>query len=106
MSKFEYCNFCGGFDTFAVSAERYTKEQAIEIAKVELELCKKPYYIAVGNGFVRHRVGMNEDNEPCVGWWLEYKEHKRSCPAWTFHTSDSTIEHFGKDYEYVEIVNT
>lgn len=36
MSKFDYEKFSGGYDVFAVSKEKYTKEQAIEIAKVKL----------------------------------------------------------------------
>lgn len=101
MSKFDYGTFYGGFDSFAASKEKYTKEQAIEIAKVELESVDKPYFIAVGDGFVRHRAGVNEDLEPCVGWWLEYEEHKRSCPAWVFHRDKLKTD---KDnYGYVEI---
>ena len=38
MSKFDYSIFCGGFDELAVSKEKYTKKEAIEIAKAELEL--------------------------------------------------------------------
>ena len=71
MSKFDYMNFWGDcIETLAVSKEKYTKEQAIEVAKIELESIGKPYYIAVGNGYVRHRAGVNEDGEPCVCWWL------------------------------------
>ncbi len=103
MSKFDYCGFCGGYDQLAVSKEKYTKEQAINIAKVELESVNKPYFLAVGSGYVRHRAGMNEDNEPCVGWWLEYKEHKRSCPCWVFHKTNNKNEKFNEDYEYIEI---
>lgn len=33
MSKFDYDSFIGGYDVLAVSKEKYTKEQAIEIAK-------------------------------------------------------------------------
>ena len=55
MSKFDYMNFWGDcIETLAVSKEKYTKEQAIEVAKIELEsrkailhsrrewLCKAP----------------------------------------------------------------
>ena len=100
MSKFDYALFVGGFDELAVSKERYTKEQAIEIAKVELEMpyAKKPYYICVGDGYAVHRAGVNEDGEPCVGWWLEYKERKRSCPCWVFHTAFE--ENRGRHNEY------
>lgn len=103
MSKFEYDTFYGGYDIFAVSKEKYTKEEAIELAKVELEHDEKPYYLAVGSAFVRHRAGVNEDHEPCVGWWLEYKEHKRSCSCWVFHIACDTDELFHEDYEYIEI---
>lgn len=105
MSKFDYDKFFGGYDNLAVSKEKYTKGQAIEIAKIELESINKPYYIAIGEGYARHRAGRNEDNELCVGWWLEYKEHKRSCPCWVFHMAkdpkhDSRVF---KDYEYIYI---
>lgn len=104
MSKFDYDSFYGGDDTFAISKEKYTKEQAIEIAKDELypgQTC----YLAVGSGSVRHRAGRNDDGEPCVGWWLEYTEYKRSCPCWVFHITkdierDSAIF---RDYEYIWI---
>ena len=102
MSKFEYDVFYGGYDNFAVSKERYTKEQAIEIAKKELYL-GNPCFLAIGNGFVRHRAGRNEDGEPCVGWWLEYTEHKKSCPCWVFHLSSCKDEKFFKQYEYIEL---
>jgi hypothetical protein len=105
VSKFDYDNFYGdGYDSFAVSKEKYSKEEAIEIAKVEMESVNKPYFIAVGDGFARHRAGVNEDNEPCVGWWLEYTEHKRSCPCWVFHRTKTKDEPFSKQYEYIEIL--
>lgn len=103
MSKFNYEIFYGGYDTLAVSKEKYTKEQAIAIAKRELESFKKPCYLAIGEGFVRHRAGINEDGEPCVGWWIEYSEHKRSCPVYVFHITDNVDEHFKEDYEYLLI---
>lgn len=103
MSKFDYSIFYGGYDELAMNKEKYTKEQAIEIAKVELERNKKPYYIAVGNGYARHRAGVNEDGEPRVGWWLEYSEHKRSCPCWVFHVTADKNESHAKGYEYIFI---
>ncbi len=36
MSKFEYGSFYGGYDNFAVSKQKFTKEEAIEIVKKEL----------------------------------------------------------------------
>ena len=105
MSKFDYASFSGGYDIFAVSKEKYTKEEAIEIAKSVICYGNPKYpYLAVGNGYVRHRAGINEDNKPCVGWWLEYHEHKRSCPAWVFHLATTKDERFFKDeYEYIKL---
>lgn len=105
MSKFDYSNFYGGYDNLAVSKEKYTKEQAVEIAKIELESINKPYYIAVGDGYARHRAGRNEDGESCVGWWLEYREHSRSCPCWVFHLTGNPEQdgRFFKDYEYIHV---
>lgn len=103
MSKFEYESFVGGYDECAVSKEKFTKEEAIEIFKKEYcyqDASKYPY-IAIGNGYVRHRAGVNEDNNPCVGWWLEYQNYKRSCPVWCFHSAKTTDEHFCKGYEYI-----
>ena len=104
MSKFTYDIFYGGLDTLAVSKERYTKEEAIEIAKEELELeLERDGYLAIGNGYARHRAGLDEDHEPCVGWWLEYEEHERSCPCWVFHTAESEDEWCSGDYEYIDL---
>ena len=108
MSKFDYDIFYGGYDELAVSKEKHTKEEAIEIAKVELELpsSRKPYYLCVRDGFVRHRAGVNEDGEPFVGWWIEYEEHKRSCPCWIFHTRAVELIDayaFEKEYEHILI---
>ena len=84
MSKFEWLGFSGGYDSFAVSKEKYTAEQALEIARDEI-----PYVdLAMGDGFVRHRSGVNEDGEPCVCWWLEYQEHKMSCACYVFHATN------------------
>ena len=106
-AKFDYNTFFGGYDNLAVSKERYSKEQAIEIAKTELAYQRhkndRNVFLAIGNGYVRHRAGVNEDGEPCVGWWLEYSEHRRSCPCWVFHVTPNDKEHFFKKYEYVQL---
>jgi hypothetical protein len=101
MSKFDYNVFYGGYDAVAVSKEKYSKEEAIEIAKQELRPCgTDSYTLAIGNGFVRHRAGVNEDGEPCVGWWLEYSGHKRSCPVWVFHVAKRRLD---SGYEHVTV---
>lgn len=88
MSKFDYDIFYGGVDDLGVSKEKYTKEEAIKIAMVELEQHNtNGLFLAISDAFACHRAGVNEDNEPCVGWWLEYQERKRSCPVYAFHVA-------------------
>jgi hypothetical protein len=70
MSKFDYCSFSGGYDDIAVSKEKYTKEQAIEIANKEDYTEENGYKLDLGN-YVRHRAGIDFDGERCVGWWME-----------------------------------
>lgn len=60
MSKFEWGVFYGGFDHFAVSKEKYTKEEAIEIYKREMDI-PSGETISVGESYVRHRAGVNEE---------------------------------------------
>lgn len=105
MSKFTYEVFYGGYDALAVSKERYTKEQAIEIAKEELcHPIDEEWTLAIGDYHVRHRAGINEDGEPCVGWWLEYSEHARSCPAWAFHVARfDEGHHLERGYERIVV---
>ncbi|MDD6069968.1 MAG: hypothetical protein PUC12_04035, partial [Clostridiales bacterium] len=53
---------------------------------------------------VRHRAGVNDDNEPCVGWWLEWNEHKRSCPVYSFHvTHESEYPYLKEGYELISL---
>ena len=103
MSKFDYEIFYGDYETLAFNKEKYTKEKAIEIAKIEFA-DKKPCIIALEDGYVRHRAGVNDDNEPCVGWWLEWNEHKRSCPVYSFHvTHESEYPYLKKGYELISL---
>lgn len=106
LSKFEYGSFYGGQDDLAVSKQRYSKEEALEIARQDYYSFREEGYIAVKDGYVRHRAGITEDNEPFVGWWLEYEEHKRSCQCWVFHYTkdkDKDISKIGNEYEYIQI---
>lgn len=104
-SKFEFSSFYGGYDMFAVSSQKYTKEEAIEIAKFENDWYEAENYIAVGSAFVRHRAGVDEDGERHVCWWLEYEENKRSCPVWVFHIAvdPSHDSKLFKGYEYIKL---
>lgn len=100
VSKFDNEQFYGGYDEVAISKQKYTKEEAIDIAIKEYFDYRKTGYLAVGNGFVRHRYGVNEDGEPMSGWWLEYDEYKTSCPCYIFHWAKSKDEWDNKSYEY------
>ena len=103
MSKFDYNSFYGDFNYLAVSKERYTEEEAVEIAKRELlETCNNIQTIVLENGFVRHRAGRDDEGEPRVCWWLEWEEHKRSCPVFAFHVHyDNEI--FYNEHKLIQI---
>lgn len=109
MSKFDFDIFSGGFDNFAVSMQRYTKEEAIELFRYELNLQNKNLTIAItGKAWVRHRAGRDEDNERCVCWWLEYKDNGRNCPVWAMHIArknevEAYPKHITNNYEYIEV---
>ena len=104
-SKFEFESFVGGYDRFAVSKQKFTKEEAIECARYQNDWNSGKGYIAIGDAFVRHRAGRDEEGEPRVCWWLEYEEHRRSCPVWCFHiTKDPANDgKWENDYEYIPI---
>lgn len=97
-SKFEFCCFRGGFDYFAANKEKYSIEQALELYKREMDAEPGEMVAVYGDAFVRHRAGINEDNEPCVGWWLEYYEEKRSCPVWAMHPVYKGDSKFNSEY--------
>lgn len=105
ISKFDNSSFYGGYDEIAVSKQKYTKEEAIEIVITKYWPYKKDGYLAVGNGYVRHGYGVDEDNEPCCGWWLEYDESKRSCPCYVFHWAKTNDEWNKENYEYIPLGN-
>lgn len=100
-SKFTFDNFSGGYDDFAVSQQRYTKEQAIKLYLTEGIIPNGVEQISVGRAFVRHGYGRNEDNEPCSCWWLEYNDGPRSVPAWVFHITANRRLNDG--YEIINI---
>ena len=83
-SKFDWL---GGYEGhLLVSKQKYTYEQAEEIAKRELD-CDK---VKSHDAYATHRAGITEDGDPVVCWWMDYREYKRSCPVWAFEavTSD------------------
>lgn len=109
MSKFEDGCFCGGYDDYAVSKEKFTREDAIKIAIDNLSphpASNEKWTLAIGNCWVRHRAGVNEDGEPQVGWWLEYADCGRNCPSWCFHVARHDAKHsLEREYEHIQVVN-
>ena len=97
ISKFDFMEFYGGYDQFAVSMQRYTKDEAIAIAEREMlpHDWGQDGPLMIGEAWVTHRAGLSEDNEPCVGWWLDYQPYKRSCPAWVFHRGERSRDYKG-----------
>ena len=99
-SKFDYGEFRDGYDDFAVNSAKYTVEEAIALYVEEMG-AEPGDILSVCNAFVSHHAGVNEDYEPVVGWWLEYRERKSSCPVYAMHMSwGHTIPLYGyTDYE-------
>lgn len=88
MSKFDSGIFYGGYDVYAVNAEKYSLQEAIEIFEDQCnpnKVGKEIGQYVVSKAYVKWRAGVNEDHEPCVGWWIEYGKRKGSCPAYVFH---------------------
>lgn len=89
MSKFDFDTFYDdwiGKYMIGVSKEKYSFEEALELARKELN---NPPYIGIGDGYVRHRAGRDEYGEKTVGWFFEMDEHPRSCPCWSFFAAKS-----------------
>lgn len=84
MSKFDFDGFTGDYPV-VVSKERYTEQEAIEIAKRELGVDK----VTMFDGYVRWCFGTDPD-DPCAKprntWWLTISKGcpKRCCPVWAF----------------------
>lgn len=86
MSKFDFDAFTGDYP-LAVSKERYTEQEAIEIAKRELGTGK----IEMLSGYVRFCFGTDEPGEkPRNTWWLAISKGcpKRCCPVYVFRLKE------------------
>lgn len=83
-SKFDFEIYCEHQeDWMGFNKQKYTKEQAVEKWKEERCINDEDVNLIIEDAFVRYRVGRNEDNEPCAGWWLEWKDYgSKSVPAW------------------------
>lgn len=89
MSKFDFDAFTGDYP-LAVSKERYTVKEAVEIAKRELGTGE----IEMLSGYVHYGFGI-DDNDPCEKarntWWLTISKGcpKRCCPVYVFRVKES-----------------
>lgn len=101
MSKFEFAVFWGDEKYFAANKEKYTLEEALKHYKVEMD-AESDTHACVCDGFVRHRAGWNEDNERCVGWWLENEQNSRSCPVYVISDTQRT-QPFDGEYKVVSL---
>ena len=84
MSKFDYEAFTGDYPV-AVSKERYTEQQAVEIARKSLGADD----IEKFDGYVRYGYGIDDDDIHAGvrnTWWLTLSSicPKRCCPVWAF----------------------
>lgn len=82
MSKFDFEAFTGYYP-LTVSKERYTEQEAIEIAKHELGVNvveKQDAYVRWGYGVDDDDISEGVRNT----WWLEFRKTKRCCPVWVF----------------------
>ena len=103
-SKFEFDSFVGGYDEFAVSKQRFSEKEAIEIYIKENLSSDDEVEIGVCDAFVRHRAGVDEDGVKRVCWWLEYRQEKRSCPVFSIHKKRKN-ERKQYGYRYFKITN-
>lgn len=92
MSKFDYEAFTGDYPV-AVSKERYTEQQAIEIARKELGVDD----VEKHDGYVRYGYGIDDDDIDAGvrnTWWLHLNNQcpKRCCPVWAFRVRSNENE--------------
>lgn len=97
-SKFDHELFSDG--SLAINAQIYAKEEAIAIAVKAIEYEPSDFFY-IGTAFVTWRAGVNEDNEPLVGWWIDKTPYKRSCPVWVISNDD----YYGSEIIFTEDLN-
>lgn len=103
-SKFVCSNFLYGYDDFACSQERFSKDQAIKLYIQEGAFSLKHVKeISIGRAYVRFRYGYDSDEQRAKAtWWLEYSQSPRSCPVWVFHVT-GTRANFENGYEIINL---
>lgn len=87
MSKFDYNNFYSDDCEWCVcNAKKYTKEQALEIAKIELstvwdnEVDKN--MLIIESAWVRYGFGIDLNEERQNGYWLEFEPIGNCTEVW------------------------
>lgn len=87
MSKFEYNNFYSDDNEWCVcNAKKYTQEQALEIAKIELsdvwtdEVAKD--LLKVESAWIRFGFGVDLCGERRNGYWLEFEPVGKCTEVW------------------------
>jgi hypothetical protein len=65
---------------FAVSMEKYTVDQVLGIFKKEFGI--SVMISDLKKMWVSYGVGHDYDDEKLLGWWLDSKPIKGSCPVW------------------------
>ena len=87
MSKFDYNNFYSDDCEWCVcNAKKYTKEQALEIAKVELsngfekEVDKN--LLTIESAWIRYGFGIDLNGERTNGYWLEFEPKGNCTEVW------------------------
>lgn len=99
ISKFDHDYFYSDFGEYAFNKQKYSEQQAVQLFRVENGCPDSD--IAVCDAFVIHRAGINDDNEPIVGWWLEYEDKGRSCPVYAMHIKDNNFDYSEfKEYRF------
>lgn len=87
MSKFDYLTFTGDYP-LAVSMERYTEQEAVEIAKHELGVME----VEKIDAYVYFGYGVDDDNIPAGAqnnWWLVVDNPEMGCPVWAFRAKEA-----------------
>lgn len=104
QSKFTHCIFYNGFDDYAVSQQRFTRDDAIGLYIQEQLPGNHIKEISVGQAWVKWGYGYDhEQNKPCAAWWIQYHMTPRACPVWVFHVTGTRSPKFEEGYTVIDI---
>lgn len=104
QSKFTYREFNDGFDDYAVSQQRFTRETAIDLYMNSCPTHKSIKEISIGQAWVKWRYGWDpSQNKHVAGWWIEYSPSPRACPVWVFHVTGTRDSRFETGYTVIKV---